>query len=93
MFLLILFFHRLRDHIELHVLSRDRYYLNSSDYCEGHTENSLRLKSHLHWQVCLDRFSLAVWMEKGDGFFHDKYTCSKTSVVVFEQGHLSRKNL
>ena len=47
-FPLTLFFHRLRDHIELHVVSCDRYYLNSSDYCEGHTENSLRLKPHLH---------------------------------------------
>ena len=32
-------------------------------------------------------------MEKYDNFFHDKYPCSKTSMLVFEQGHLSRKNL
>ena len=30
-------------------------------------------------------------MEKYDKFFLDKYPCSKTS--MFEQGHLSRKNL
>ena len=32
-------------------------------------------------------------MEKYDNFFHDKYPCSKTNMLVFEQGHLSRKNL
>ena len=32
-------------------------------------------------------------MEKYDKFFLDKYPCSKTSVLVFEQGHLSMKNL
>ena len=32
-------------------------------------------------------------MEKYDKFFLDKYPCSKTSMLVFEQGHLSRKNL
>ena len=32
-------------------------------------------------------------MEKYAKFFLDKYTCSKTSMLVFEQGHLSRKNL
>ena len=26
-------------------------------------------------------------------FFLEKYPCSKTSMLVFEQGHLSRKNL
>ena len=32
-------------------------------------------------------------MEKYDNFFHNKYPCSKTSMLVFEQGHLSRENL
>ena len=32
-------------------------------------------------------------MEKYDNFFLDKYPCSKTNMLVFEQGHLSRKNL
>ena len=32
-------------------------------------------------------------MEKYDKFFLDKCPCSKTSMLVFEQGHLSRKNL
>ena len=32
-------------------------------------------------------------MEKCDNFFHNKCPCSKTSMLVFEQGHLSRKNL
>ena len=32
-------------------------------------------------------------MEKCDKFFLEKYPCSKTSMLVFEQGHLSRKNL
>ena len=32
-------------------------------------------------------------MEKYDKFFLDKCPCSKTSMRVFEQGHLSRKNL
>jgi len=32
-------------------------------------------------------------MEKYDTFFHDKCPCSKTSMLVFEQGHLSWKNL
>ena len=31
-------------------------------------------------------------MEKYDKFFFDKCPCSKTSMLVFEQGHLSRKN-
>ena len=29
-------------------------------------------------------------MEKYDKFFLDKYPCLKTSMLVFEQGHLSR---
>ena len=32
-------------------------------------------------------------MEKYDNFFLVKCPCSKTSTLVFEQGHLSRKNL
>ena len=32
-------------------------------------------------------------MEKDDKFFLDKCPFSKTSMLVFEQGHLSRKNL
>ena len=32
-------------------------------------------------------------MEKYDKFFLDKCPCSKTCMLVFEQGHLSRKNL
>ena len=32
-------------------------------------------------------------MEKYDKFFLDKYPCSKKSMLVFEQVHLSRKNL
>ena len=32
-------------------------------------------------------------MEKYDKFFLDKCPCSKNSMLVFEQGHLSRKNL
>ena len=32
-------------------------------------------------------------MEKCDKFFLDKCPCSKTSMLVFEQGHLSRKNM
>ena len=32
-------------------------------------------------------------MEKYDNFFLDKYPCSKNSMLVFEQAHLSRKNL
>ena len=32
-------------------------------------------------------------MEKYDKFFLDKYPCSKTCMLVFEQGHWSRKNL
>ena len=32
-------------------------------------------------------------MEKYDKFFLDKCPCSKTSMLVFEQGHFSRKNL
>ena len=32
-------------------------------------------------------------MEKYDKFFLDKYPCSKNSMLVFEQAHLSRKNL
>ena len=32
-------------------------------------------------------------MEKYDKFFLDKGPCSKTSMLVFEQGHLSRENL
>ena len=32
-------------------------------------------------------------MEKYDKFFLDKCPCSKTSMLVFKQGHLSRKNL
>ena len=32
-------------------------------------------------------------MEKYDKFFLDKYPCSNISMLVFEQGHLSRKNL
>ena len=32
-------------------------------------------------------------MEKYDKFFLDKYPCSKTSMLVFEQGRLSRKNV
>ena len=32
-------------------------------------------------------------MEKYDKFFLDKCPCSKTSMLVFEQGHLSRKNV
>ena len=32
-------------------------------------------------------------MEKYDKFFLDKYPCSRTSLLVFEQGHLSWKNL
>jgi len=30
-------------------------------------------------------------MEKYDKFFLDKCPCSKTSMLVFDQGHLSRK--
>ena len=32
-------------------------------------------------------------MEKYDTFFLDKCPCLKNSMLVFEQGHLSRKNL
>ena len=32
-------------------------------------------------------------MEKYDNFFLDKCPCSETGMLVFEQGHLSRKNL
>ena len=32
-------------------------------------------------------------MEKCDNFFLDKYPCPKTGMLVFEQGHLPRKNL
>ena len=32
-------------------------------------------------------------MGKSHKFFLDKCPCSKTSMLVFEQGHLSRKNL
>ena len=32
-------------------------------------------------------------MEKYDKFFLDKCPCSKTSMLVFEQGYLSRKTL
>ena len=32
-------------------------------------------------------------METYDKFFLDKCPCSKTSMLVFEQGHLSWKNL
>ena len=32
-------------------------------------------------------------MEKYDKFFLDKCPCSKTGMLVFEQGNLSRKNL
>ena len=32
-------------------------------------------------------------MEKYDNFFLDKGPCSKTGMLVFQQGHFSRKNL
>ena len=45
----------------------------------------------------LDKFSLSTHTDEQvlqcAKFFLDKYTCSKASILAFEQVHLSRKNL
>jgi hypothetical protein len=51
------------------------------------------LANHIKWSDYFDKFSLLTHTDKQnlyfDNFFYDKCTCSKASMLAFEQVHLS----
>ena len=55
------------------------------------------IQLHSGTTIFLDKFSLSTHTDEQvlqcAKFFLDKYTCSKASILAFEQVHLSRKNL
>ena len=60
--------------------------------------DSVVVKPVTHEQVFIDKFRLGkfyllVCEEELVNFFLDKCTCSKASMIAFEQVHLSRKKL
>jgi hypothetical protein len=51
------------------------------------------MANHIKYSDYFDKFSLLTHTDEQylyfDNFFYDKYTCSKASMLAFEQVHLS----